>query len=819
MSFLRFGGAEKDDRAEDLVQEQEGPPHIPARQVQLDRNSAPEFVLPLPPGDVPPGHEPSQELVYPPAWDAQQPELSNRTSQPITPARQPLYSLNTPPRQTNIAPYSQQSPSLAKNLEPVTRFLVEKAGRPLNEFEAAGIVDYIQKNVQADKPEPFRFSTSPSRGSTPNLGFGTPNGVSSDTHIPKRTLSRNPNGVLRWQGAGSARPRNRYRSPGFGSRPQGPRIELSPIRTPSATDAKRRRVGNEAESSTAQKSAPSSSTSTIGFPISNSTSPTRSTPSIKEKTPVPSVPASTLAPAAVVTPKVNGAATPRLRTAGLSVKPTTPAIPSPLRQTWKQNDSPPQPPTRPTRAADYMTGLIKEVTPLRKPDVANPYQTASPVKMPARKLPARRARPPAEKQEKQHKEPEITVQAIIEATVPKGSKRARPPPDMERQEKSTREALDTYVPMTNGHGKTAKPMVAAEEVEDQDESPTKKRKTAKPAPVMLSVEEVVDDVEMIQDKSSVFTRPAEIVEPVEDAPSSLTTPSATPFSFSHAPSPALPMKTTLGAKTSVPREPSKLRYSYYADKETASAEEKPMSETPPAPLMTSRDLAKETQTTSPKVKLPAKEAVAAMEVDELPKYSFKLVEAAYPAGPSHIKARITAASMSRLSLPTFEFKPVAPSTNGFNWTAAGMKAPAATTSGAWSCGTCMLENPDSAKDKCTICDAPRSGGAAAKPAAVPQKIFDWSKTAIKVPQHAGTWQCDTCMLSNPDSAKLKCTVCDAARPGAASTPAPTGFDWSAAGLKAPGSSTDTWTCSLCMLKVPTSAAKCTVCDTARDTMD
>jgi hypothetical protein len=74
MSFLRFGGAEKDDRAEDLVrsgassssdnededlqvQEQEGPPHIPARQVQLDRNSAPEFVLPLPPGDVPPGHE------------------------------------------------------------------------------------------------------------------------------------------------------------------------------------------------------------------------------------------------------------------------------------------------------------------------------------------------------------------------------------------------------------------------------------------------------------------------------------------------------------------------------------------------------------------------------------------------------------------------------------------------------------------------------------------------------------------------------------------------------------------------------------------
>ncbi|KAG1880300.1 hypothetical protein C8R48DRAFT_767101 [Suillus tomentosus] len=450
---------------------------------------------------------------------------SNGASQPITPARQPFYSSNTPPRQTNVPLYLQHSPSLAKNLEPVTRFLVEKAGRPLNESEAAGIVDYIQKNVQADKPEPFRFSTSPSRGSPPNVGLGTSNSVSSDTHAPKKTLSRNPNSVLRWQGAGSACPRNRYRSPGFGSRPQGPRIELSPIRTPSATDAKRRRVGNEAESSTAQKSAPPSSMSSIGFPTSNSTSPTRSTPAINEKTLVPPVYAPTLAPAAVVTPKVNGAATPRLRTAGLSVKTTTPVVPSPLRQTWKQNDSPPQPPARPTRAANYMTGLIKEVTPLKKPD----------------EPPTRRLCPPAEKKEKQQKEPEVTAQAIIEATVPKGSKRARPPPDMERPEKPTREAQDTYIPKTNGH--SAKPMVTAGEVSDQDESPTKKQKTAQPTPVVLFVEEA-EGVEMVQHKSSVFTRPAEIV--VEDTPSSLTTPSPTPFS--HTPSLALPMKTAFGAK-------------------------------------------------------------------------------------------------------------------------------------------------------------------------------------------------------------------------------------------------------------------------------
>ncbi|KAG1746719.1 uncharacterized protein EDB91DRAFT_1048901, partial [Suillus paluster] len=718
------------------------------------------------------------------------------------------------------------SPSLAKNLEPVTRFLVEKAGRPLNEFEAAGIVDYIQKNVQGspDKPEPFRFSTSPSRGSSPTLGFGTPNGASGDPHT-KKTLSRNPNGVLRWQGAGSARPRNRYRSPGFGSRPQGPRIELSPIRTSSATDTKRRRVGHEAESSTAQKSAPPAPTSTIVFPTSNSTSPIH--PAVNGKTPVPPIPVSTLAPAAPVTPKANGAATPRLRTTGLSVKPTTPAVPSPLRQTWKQNDSPPQPPTRPTRAANYMTGLIKDVTPPKKPDVSNPYQTASPVKMPTRKPPVRRSRPPVQNKEKQQKEPEMTAQAIIEATVPKGSKRSRPPPEMERQERPTREVHDLHVPVTNGHSKAAKPAVTVEEVSDQDESPTKKRKTAKPTPVRLSVEEVVEEVEMVQDKSTVFTRPTEIIEPTQEATSSPATPSASPFSLLHTPSPASPMKTAFGAKTSAPRQSSKLRYSYHPDKETVSAEEKPVSEElapPPAPLLASRNLPKGIQTTSLKTKLPPKDAVVAMEVDELPKYSFKLAEAVYPAGPSHVKARIAVTSMSVLSLPTFEFKPVAPSTNGFNWTAAGMKAPAA-TSGTWSCGTCMLANPDSAKDKCTVCDAPRSGGASKPVDVPPQKTFDWSKTAIKVPptKPVGNWLCDTCMLSNPDSVKLKCTVCDAPRPGAATAPAPapapTGFDWSAAGMKAPGSTTDMWSCSVCMLQSPTSATKCTVCDTPRDTMD
>jgi hypothetical protein len=71
-----------------------------------------------------------------------------------------------------------------------------------------------------------------------------------------------------------------------------------------------------------------------------------------------------------------------------------------------------------------MTELIREATPIKKPDIANPYQTASPVKTvkPPSKRPAHKPRatskqPPTEVKEK--KEPEMTMQAIIEATLPK----------------------------------------------------------------------------------------------------------------------------------------------------------------------------------------------------------------------------------------------------------------------------------------------------------------------------------------------------------------------------------------------------------------
>src|SRR5205085_459214 len=75
------------------------------------------------------------------------------------------------------------------------------------------------------------------------------------------------------------------------------------------------------------------------------------------------------------------------------------------------------------RAATFITELIREATPVKRPDIANPYQTASPVKpanpptkKPARKPRAAHKQPPPEEKNKQ---PEMSMQAIIEATLPK----------------------------------------------------------------------------------------------------------------------------------------------------------------------------------------------------------------------------------------------------------------------------------------------------------------------------------------------------------------------------------------------------------------
>lgn len=244
-----------------------------------------------------------------------------------------------------------------------------------------------------------------SSNSAPSL----PNGRSA-SQTPGKSLAKNPNGVYRWQGAGSARPRTRYQSPGFGpSRSMPIRMKLTTSEAPT-TDKKRRRVGQDAETPVPQ---PTAETFTNAA-ASNSNATTNGS----MNTPAPTSNGSPLSPT-----------TPRIRTNNVPTKPTAPSVPSPLRQAWNQSDSPSPPHlapvSKPTRAANIMSELIKEATPAPKPDFSNPYETTGPAAAkPATRRPvAKRSRVVASSQPAPKKEEkklsDSSPQKIIEATVPK----------------------------------------------------------------------------------------------------------------------------------------------------------------------------------------------------------------------------------------------------------------------------------------------------------------------------------------------------------------------------------------------------------------
>ncbi|KAJ2766670.1 hypothetical protein IWQ57_004270, partial [Coemansia nantahalensis] len=112
-------------------------------------------------------------------------------------------------------------------------------------------------------------------------------------------------------------------------------------------------------------------------------------------------------------------------------------------------------------------------------------------------------------------------------------------------------------------------------------------------------------------------------------------------------------------------------------------------------------------------------------------------------------------------------------------------------------------------DKCIVCDAPKpesSTGGASRPT-------DTSASAPQPKPVASEWTCEVCELLSPASAD-KCIVCEAAKPGPA-LPKPAAVPSIPNQLKAPAPASDEWTCEVCELQSPTAADKCTVCDAAR----
>lgn len=862
------------------MEEQETGPSNPAAQALVDRGLAmitgQNAVLPPPPR--------RNDATQPPplAPQSSYPQLPGGPPPVQTQPAASTFTFSHPsdlPTASSTSPVPEVQPR--SNIETVKNFLNRKL-RPgheltLDAVEIAGVMALLeeegpQNHEEEEKREPFRFSTSPStRGNSPSSGaFASTSAANGEPKKP-RMLAKNPNGVYRWQGAGSARPRNRYQSPGFGASRSQPSIKIAPEKVP-ATDGKRRRVGEEEQTNTSQHtSAPASGAngvSSTSVHNSNGRLSSETFPTAPPPQPVASSSKNTLTPPVA----------PRLRTTGIT-KPTAPAVPSPLRNSWSNDPSSTPTAPRPTRAAALVTDILREVTPSeKKKALINPYEALYPgnlKQLPKKKKTLKRkssskeetapaaATAESKPEEKKRKEVELSPAKIIEATVPKGAKRARPPPEFEKQKPlaSTQQPRKAE-PLKYGERQTisngqsfpvqnkAPPKPTIEEVPDEEQpSPPKKAKTKAtsspaslvptfatpsasapasvpvPAPVKppvptrsISIEEVEDqDME-----SEPVVKPAQVIEPEENKRRSSSPTSPAPS----APG-LLGSKSAFGVKSSAPKAPSKLRFSIQPEKDEQMQDDseptlKPSAKPPspvaaaPAPLSVPQPTTK-----APANVAEVKASVRSLHKSELKAYSFDIPTSSPGAGPSTIKARDAAKSTPVSELPKYSFDftaapaAVSTTTSSFNWGAAGAKKPSE-SGDQWTCDTCMLKNPATATEKCTICDAPRPGGA---PKAAP-KAFDWSAAGMKAQPAAatGSWTCAQCMLQNPETAKEKCTICDAPRPGAkAAAPAAKGFDWAAAGVKAQSASpAGNWTCGTCMLQNPDSAKeKCTICDAPR----
>ncbi|WVF72973.1 hypothetical protein IAT40_007791 [Kwoniella sp. CBS 6097] len=173
-------------------------------------------------------------------------------------------------------------------------------------------------------------------------------------------------------------------------------------------------------------------------------------------------------------------------------------------------------------------------------------------------------------------------------------------------------------------------------------------------------------------------------------------------------------------------------------------------------------------------------------------------------------------------------KPTSAPTKASGSGSASASSASSTSSGPWTCSLCMLQNPASATEKCTICEAPKPAAGSAKSAA-PAPAFSFGASPSVLPSTSGgdgvgPWTCSLCMLQNPASATEKCTICEAPKPASsapastsAAAPASTPFTGFGAGFgpkKAAGGGE--WTCSTCMLQNPDSAKeKCTICEAKR----
>ncbi|KAJ9094419.1 hypothetical protein QFC21_005958 [Naganishia friedmannii] len=168
--------------------------------------------------------------------------------------------------------------------------------------------------------------------------------------------------------------------------------------------------------------------------------------------------------------------------------------------------------------------------------------------------------------------------------------------------------------------------------------------------------------------------------------------------------------------------------------------------------------------------------------------------------------------MSETSTATATFAAAPPST-GFTGWGSGM-TPQAGKGGndMWECSTCMCKSPLTST-KCDVCSEPQP---AAKVALSTASVgfTGWGSGAAPPSTSTDQWTCSLCMCKTA-STSTKCEVCEAPRAdGAAVLPkaAHVGFTGWGAGAQDKVKPASTWTCSTCQLQSKDSSSKCEMLD-------
>ncbi|GJJ11024.1 hypothetical protein Clacol_005253 [Clathrus columnatus] len=845
------------------------------------------------------------------------PSLNSRRISPFQPGPSvPFTSRRQQPYVAPLPPSSSLNKTGEDPLEKVSQYLdnvIRPRGGEVSGVEAMGLTMLIQSAVKGDysqqpleKPPSDHYllgsnsaTSTPSRDVSPNHNpfvflkpetplkptFTTPNTnfaaifsqpdtttttTSSTTKYASssRSLTRNPNGTVMFQGGSSAK--SRYRSSAFGTSSSRKKVTFSrdfgeskigssngiSNLTSSTSDGKRRRIDEERSSSAVASSTPffqtaSSSSQTKEFGTGATALNGHGTIGTSRAQAPTSAPVS--APSNI-----------RLGGSNNRFTSTTPVRPSPLRQSMRADSSSPGSPSSnrgtpeaktngkiakqsEAKALAIMTEIIQSASRPKdeqasslNPDLTNPYDTR-----PASKR-ARKSTKPA-------RPPPRPARRTVSAEITPPPQPPRKPTALETIEQSAPSSVQAqskrvHAEMTGSSPQSHKPKrpspvihdVIEIDDDDDDEQPPAKRakpeKTKPLEPIKESVEiiDIDGDVDMTTPapaSTNNVLRPSEIVEPMESDASDTSKPAVSRTLY-----PTSLSKASNGFGVT-PKKPSPLRNSFQPESDNSTPTNVAPSK-PKQPETTTTSLFGSAFTTAPV--FPVTSSGESSQVSS-PSSSFTSTATTTTAtslfgGSSTFSFGSASSNTSFSSVPKFgasstedKILTTTPSTNGFTFS----QAPTVSTSSAMvSTGVTkpfQFGTSSSAFFPPTIAafgksskvedneEAIKKAVLAVNPFTLP--VFRFIIPPVVMDDGHSAERNAALALPVESLPKFSFDAGSVLKPAlnvksqqAASVPSKTevkGFDWSAAGIKAPASSG--WTCSVCSVPNKVSDSKCVCC--------